>query len=150
MTETVVGIDKKDRYVALEGPSGNVDVLEVGDAVKNFKHIKVGDRVKLQYFEDVAIFIGDVGEQPEADAEVVAASAPKGKKPAGVVSEVVDVSVAIKAIDKAKRTLTVEGPLGNTFAVRVDESVSALDNLKVGNTIHLRYIEALAILVEKP
>ena len=150
ITAKVVGIDKKDRYVELKGPDGNVFVVEVGDAIKNFKNIKVGDNVKLQYFEDVAIFIGRVGEQPEADAETVAASAPKGKKPAGVVAEVVDISAKIKAVDEANRKVTVEGPMGNTFTVKVDESAKSLGELKVGSDVHLRYIEAVAVSVEKP
>ena len=50
ITAKVEAIDKKDRAVALRGPAGNVFVVEVGDEVKNFKQIKVGDQVRVEYY----------------------------------------------------------------------------------------------------
>jgi hypothetical protein len=112
--------------------------------------IKVDDQVKLEYYEAVAIYVGAQGKPPEADVATVAAAAPKGQKPAGASIEVVDVSASIQAIDKTKRTLTLKGPLGNLSSVKVDKSVAAFDQLKVGDSIHIRYTEAVAISVSKP
>lgn len=150
VTGKVVAIDRADRCVAVQGPQGNVLVLEVGKAAKNFNQIKVGDQVKLEYYEAVAIYVGAAGKPPEADVAVVAASAPKGQKPAGEVIEVVDVSAVIQSIDSAKRTLTLKGPQGNVIPLKVDKSVKAFDQLKVGDSVHVRYTEAIAISVSKP
>jgi hypothetical protein len=46
--------------------------------------------------------------------------------------------------------LTVKGPLGNVIPLKVDKSVKAFDPLKVGDSIHVRYTEAVAISVSKP
>lgn len=150
VTGKVVAIDRTDRCVAVQGPEGNVLVLEVGKGAKNFDQIKVGDQVKLEYYEAIAIYVAAAGKPPEADVAVIAASAPKGQKPAGEVIEVVDVSAVIQAIDRAKRTLTLKGPQGNVIPVKVDKSVKAFDQLKVGESIHVRYTEAVAISVSKP
>jgi len=150
VTGKVVAIDRTDRAVAIQGPEGNVLVLEVGKAAKNFNQVKVGDQVKLEYYESVAIYVGASGKPPEGDVAVIAASAPKGQKPAGDVIEVVDVSAVIQAIDPAKRTLTLKGPQGNVIPLKVDKSVKAFDQLKVGDSIHVRYTEAVAISVSKP
>ncbi len=150
VTGKVVAIDRTDRWVAVQGPEGNVLVLEVGKAAKNFNQIKVGDQVKLEYYESVAIYVGAAGKPPEADVAVIAATSPKGQKPAGEVIEVVDVSATIQAIDPAKRTLTLKGPQGNVIPLKVDKSVKAFDQLKVGDSIHVRYTEAVAISVSKP
>jgi len=150
VTGKVVAIDRTDRAVAIQGPEGNVLVLEVGKAAKNFNQVKVGDQVKLEYYESVAIYVGASGKPPEADAAVIAVSAPKGQKPAGDVIEVVDVSAVIQAIDPANRTLTLKGPQGNVIPLKVDKSVKAFDQLKVGDSIHVRYTEAVAISVSKP
>lgn len=150
ITGKVVAIDKTDRSVAIQGPEGNVLVLEAGSRVKNFNQIKVGDQVKLEYYEAVAIYVGAQGKLPEADVATVTATAPKGQKPAGGSIEVVDVSASIQAIDKNKRALTLKGPLGNLTSVKVDKSVAAFDQLKVGDSIHVRYTEAVAISVSKP
>ena len=150
VTGKVVAIDKTDRSVAIQGPDGNVLALEAGSAVKNFNQIKVGDQVKLEYYEAVAIYVGAQGKPPEANVATTTAAAPKGQKPAGASIEVVDVSASIQAIDKTKRTLTLKGPLGNSVSVKVDKSVAAFDELKVGDSIHVRHTEAVAISVTKP
>lgn len=150
VTGKVVALDRTDRSVAVLGPEGNVLVLEGGKAAKNFDQIKVGDQVKLEYYEAVAIYVGAAGKPPEDNVAVIAATAPKGMKPAGEVIEVVDVSATIQAIDTAKRTLTLKGPQGNVIPLKLDKSVKALDQLKVGDSIHVRYTEAVAISVSKP
>jgi hypothetical protein len=66
------------------------------------------------------------------------------------VIEVVDVSAVIQAIEPAKRTLTLKGPQGNVIPLKIDKSVKAFDQLKVGDSIHVRYTEAVAISVSKP
>lgn len=150
ITAEVVAIDKSDRTVALLGPEGNVVVLEVGPAARNFNQVKVGDKVKAEYYESIAIYIGEKGTQPEAEAEIVAARSAKGEKPAAVVLETIDISATVKSINKFKRSLKLEMPNGQVVTRKVDKSVKAFDSLKKGDSIHVRLTEAVAISVEKP
>jgi hypothetical protein len=150
LTAEVVAIDRVDRTLALLGPEGNVVAVEVGHAARNFDQIEIGDQVKVAYYEAVALYIGKHGQKPKDDAGLVVARSKKGEKPAAVVAEAVDVSATIKAIDKKKRTITLKGPDGKKFKTKVDKSVKAFDTLKVGDSIHARYTEAIAITVEKP
>jgi hypothetical protein len=76
------------------------------------------------------------------------ARAPKGAKPGAYTVGAVDVSATVQAINKAKRTVTLKGPDGDEVIVAVDESMKEFDNLRVGDTIHVRYTEAIAISVE--
>lgn len=148
ITVNVVGIDKKDRTLTLRGPQGNVVTVEVTDDVRNFDQIEVGDKVKVTYYEAVAVYFGEHGTQPKADAGAVFARAPKGAKPGAYAVGAVDVSATVQAINKAKRTVTLKGPDGDEVIVAVDESMKEFDNLRVGDTIHVRYTEAIAISVE--
>lgn len=150
LTAEVVAIDKKDRMLALVGPKGNVVALKVGEAAHNFDQVKVGDRVKVKYYEAVALYLGKRGQQPEADAGMVMARAPKGAQPAGIAVGAVDISAKVKGVDKENRLLTLMGPQGNMITTRVDKSVKGFDTLKVGDTIHARHTKAIAISVEKP
>ena len=150
MTATVVGIDRVDRNVTLRGSGGNVVTVEVSHAARNFDQIEIGDQVKVEYYEAVAIYIGKHGQKPDAVAGLVTARAAKGDKPAGVAVEVVDVAATVQAIDKKKRTVTLKGPDGKLVKTKVDKSVKGFDTLKVGDTIHARFTEAIAISVEKP
>jgi hypothetical protein len=150
ITAEVVGIDKADRTILLLGPNDNVVAVEVGKEARNFDQIKVGDEVKIEYYEAVALYLGKPGEQADATAERATARSAKGDKPAGVVVETVDMSATVQDIDKTKRTVTLKGPQGNLITTKVDQSVQAFDSLKVGDTVHARYTEAMAISVETP
>ncbi len=150
VTASVVGIDKADRIVTLVSPHGNVVEIEAGKEVRNFAQIKVGDKVKVTYYESVALYLGMPGSQPEADAAEVVARAAKGDKPGVMVAGAIDVSASVRGIDKKKRELTLEMPNGNVVTHKVDPSVKAFDTLRVGDTIHARLTRALAIAIEAP
>ena len=150
LTAEVVAIDRVDRTLALLGPNGNVVAVEVSHAARNFDQIKIGDQLKVEYYESVALYLGKHGQKPEEDVGLVAARSKKGEKPAAVVAEAVDVSATIKAINKKKRTITLKGPDGKKFTTKVDKSVKVFDTLEVGDSIHARFTEAIAISVEKP
>ena len=69
-----------------------------------------------------------------------------------VTAEVVgiDRSATVQAIDKQKRDVTMELPNGKTVTTKADPAVNAFDTLKVGDSIHAHYTEAVAISVEAP
>ena len=150
VTAEVVAIDRVDRALALQGPDGDVVAVEVGPDVRNFDQIQIGDMVKMTYYESVALWIGKKGQKPKESAGLVAARSAKGDKPAGVVVEAVDVSASVKAIDKKNRTVTLKLPDGKKVTTKVDKSVKAFDTLKVGDSINVRYTEAMAISVQTP
>ncbi len=146
-TAMVVGIDRVDRTLTLLGPDGNVVDLEVSHAARNFDQIEIGDQLTIQDYESVTLYLGKRGQKPEDSAGLVVARSAKGEKPAAVAVETVDVSATVQAIDRTKRTVTLKGPDGTLLTTRVDKSVKAFDTLRVGDSIHARYTEAIAISV---
>lgn len=75
-------------------------------------------------------------------------SASKGAKPGGVVVDVVEWSGTITAVDQAKRVVTVQGPDGRIATVNA-KNARNLDQVKVGDTVKVKYTEELAIFVRK-
>lgn len=150
ITAEVVAIDRTDRTLALLGPEGNVVEVEVGPEARNFDQIEVGDMVKAVYYESVALYLGKKGQKPEVSGGTVAARSAKGDMPAGAIVEAVDISAKVQAIDRNKRTVTLELPDGKKVTTKVDKAVKAFDTLKVGDSIHVRYTKAVAISVERP
>ena len=148
VTAEVVGIDRVDRTLVLLGPEGNVVAVEVGYAARNFDQIEVGDRIKVEYFESVSVYIAMSGDKPEAAAGLVTARSAYGEKPAGIVVETVDVSARVHSIDRSKRTVTLSLHQGGTVTTSVDKSVKIYDKLKKGDLVYVRYTEAIAISVE--
>ena len=150
VTATVLAIDKQDRILTLLGPKKNVVDIEVGEEARNFDQIRVGDQLRIEYYESVALYLGKPGTQPEEDAGLVVARSAKGEKPGGYAVGAVDVSASVVGIDKKKRTLTLKLPEGNVVTTTVDKSVQAFETLKVGDAIHARLTKAIAVSVENP
>jgi len=149
LTADVVGIDKSDRVLKLRGQDGRVVSLEVSQEARNVDQIEIGDKVKVTYHESVALYLGKHGQKPGVSTGTIAARSAKGEKPAVAVVETIDISAKIKAIDKSNRMVTLELPDGSVSKTQVDPSIEAFDTLKVGDLIHARITEAVAISVEK-
>ncbi|HQR54605.1 MAG TPA: hypothetical protein PLW72_01385 [Burkholderiaceae bacterium] len=61
------------------------------------------------------------------------------------VAEAVQITASVEALDKAKRLVTLKGPEGNTFVVQAGPEVKNFDQIKVGDLVVARYIEALTL-----
>lgn len=77
--------------------------------------------------------------------DAVAASAPG----AAGVAQTIDVTATITAIDKASRTVTLKGPKGDEVRVVAGPDVKNFDQLKVGDTVQLKYAESLVLELKK-
>ncbi|HTP73434.1 MAG TPA: hypothetical protein VML58_14540 [Burkholderiaceae bacterium] len=84
-------------------------------------------------------------QQPGAAAAVVAASAP-GK---GTVARSVVITASVEAVDAANRRITLKGPRGNVFELAVDPEVRNLEQVKVGDQLAVRYVQALTLTLKK-
>jgi hypothetical protein len=78
------------------------------------------------------------------------AAAVKASEPGKVsLAEVVQVTATVQAIDKAKRLVTLKGPEGNIFTVQAGPEVRNFDQVKVGDQVVARYVEALTLELRK-
>jgi hypothetical protein len=59
------------------------------------------------------------------------------------------VAATVQAIDKAKRLVTLKGPEGHTFVVQAGPEVRNFDQIKVGDQVVARYVEALTLELKK-
>lgn len=65
------------------------------------------------------------------------------------MAETVSVKATVEAIDKAKRLVTLKGPEGNSFVVQAGPEVKNFDQIKVGDQVVAKYIEALTLELKK-
>ncbi|MDJ0830618.1 MAG: hypothetical protein QNI92_12245 [Desulfobacterales bacterium] len=144
----VVAVDDATRAMTLQGPMGEVMTIIIPPTDPHFDQIEVGDQVKIEYHESVALYIGKPGEAT-ATAGAITGTSPKGTQPKAVVARAVDVSAKVVAIDKPSRGLTLELTDGRQVTTRVDESLPGFETIRVGDTIHARITEAVALSLEK-
>ena len=148
ITATVEAIDYDKRTVALKGPRGNVVELKVGPEVKNFKQVKVGDRVTTKYYQSTAIFVRKPNEPPFAEeASGVQVAAP-GRKPGAVAVDTVEMTARVEDIHYKNRTVTLRGPQQKAATFKVSKDVKRFDQVKKGDEVVIRHTEALAIDVK--
>lgn len=148
VTGTIVAIDKADREVTVQGPQGNIAVVDVDPSVRNFDQLRVGDKVNMAYYKAVALAIGPKGQLPSETTSTRVGRGPAGTKPEGYVVETTDAVATVKAIDRKNRTVTLQGPTGEMSKVKVPQDMQNFNQLKVGDSVNARYTEAMAISVQ--
>ena len=67
----------------------------------------------------------------------------------GATASVVRISASVEAIDPATRTLTLKGPRGNVVDLVVGPEVKRFDQIKVGDSVVVRYVQALGLELKK-
>lgn len=146
----VTKIDTATRTVTLKNNEGETSIV-AGPDVKNFAEIKVGDRFDVVYELAVAIELVKV-KNPGATSEQVTTStvtAPQGDKPGMITTNTVTATANVEAIDTAKNTVSLKGPQGNIFKVKV-KNPDLMKDIAVNDQVKVVYTEAIAAVVSAP
>ena len=150
-TATVVRVDQAKRHLVLKGESGMEFSIQVPESVKRLNEIKPGDKIKVDYYEAVALSLKKGGEGGAAGTERTLTERKAGKLPSGTVAHEQSGTVEVMKVDKDKNQVTVKRPNGNidTIDVKDPDMQAQLSNLKEGDKIQATYTEAAAISVER-
>ena len=151
-TAEVTALEPEQRLVTLRREDGTQFGLMVGDGVRNFDQIKVGDDVKVRYKEVLTALKLPPGEAARPiEGKIAAARAKPGEKPAMGVGIAATVRVKIESIDRERDIVVFSLASGELIARRLKTSQGRefVKNIAVGDTVQLDYMEALALGVEK-
>lgn len=144
---TVQAVDKAKRLVTLQGPEGNVFIVQAGPDVKNFDQIKVGDQVVARYIEALTLTLkkgtGAVRERIEREDAV---AAKPGERPGAAAGRQVTVIADVVGVDAKRQTVRLRGPQRIVdLKVRDPEQFKLI---KVGDQVEATFTEAIALAVE--
>ena len=145
---TVEAIDYKTRKVTLRGPEGNTTSFKVDDSVKNLDQVKVGDQVTVDYYQSLAIQVVKMGTSESGQESVVERAEP-GEKPAIAGAKQTTVMATVEAIDYSAPSITLKDKSGTLTKVKVRHP-ERLKLVKVGDTLKITFLEAVAIAVQPP
>jgi plasmid maintenance system killer protein len=146
----VIKIDAATRTVTLKNKDGETSIV-AGPEVKNFAEIKVGDHFDVVYELAVAIELVKV-KNPGVTGEQVTtttATAPQGDKPGMITTNTVTATANVEAIDAAKNIVSLKGPQGNIFKVKV-QNPDLMKDIAVNDQVKVVYTEAIAAVVSAP
>ena len=143
MTATIEAIDKSARLVMLKGEKGNVVAVQVGEQMKRFNELKVGDKVSATYTESVAVSVRQPGQPAPTSSSAVTTST---GAPGATAAAQDTITVTVVSVDKANQSVSVKRKDGSDVSMRV-ENPKYLEAVKAGDTVDITYTRALLLEV---
>lgn len=147
----VRAIDLATRKITLEDERGNVQSFTVGSQVQRLHEVLPGDYVETAYRATLTAELrpptAEEAATPIAAVEL-GGRAEKPSDPAGTVALGVRVVTTVEAIDLPNMRVTLRGPMGDQVTVRA-RNPENVKKLRIGDTIVITYVEAVAVSLEK-
>lgn len=143
-------VDADKHELTLKSEDGKPFTINVPDSVSRLDNVKPGDKVRVSFYESVAISLAKPGEAPPRGQErTTATERAPGALPGGAVAEQVTTTAKITKVSPSKDEVTIEGPSGKANTIKVDDPQvrSQLSHLKVGDKIQTTYTQAMAASV---
>ena len=147
-TATIQAIDTTTRTLTLRDQSGQEDKYSVSPDVKRFDELKVGDTVKMTYYESIVLQVRKAGEKPGPTSTDAAATAGTGALPSKTTAVQEKMTVTVKAIDPTLPSVTVTTPDGRTVTRKV-ENKKNLEGVNVGDLVDITYTRAVLTSIER-
>ena len=150
MAGTVETIDHTKRVVTIKTTTGEFVTLDVPEGAKRFNVVKVGDKVKATYNNNVTVRLKPPGE-PAVDTTKVAKTGGEGERPGGMATMERTMTATIAAIDKTASSITFVGPNEWKYSRHVVDP-QVFDQVKVGDRVDITWLTdvTVAVLSEAP
>lgn len=140
----ITAINKKTRSVTLKGAEGKEVSFVAGPEIQRFNEAKIGDIVTVTYFEAIALELKKSGSKLRERSEKTEVVRTKPGEQAGATfSHHVKVIANVTAVDNATGKVTLRGP--KRSAELTVKDMEQLKDIKVGDQVEARYVEATAI-----
>jgi hypothetical protein len=142
-------VDLTGRKLTLKRPNGERSEFQVSPEIRNFKQIRPGDRVRLEFSESMTFEARKPTKEEISISEedyAFASRAALGSKPASVVATGGIRIFKVKAINLEDKTLSLENN-HESFTVTAKHPEN-LPLFKVGDPIVVNFSELLALSVE--
>jgi Cu/Ag efflux protein CusF len=144
-TVVVTSIDKANRKLTFKKANGEKETIAVAPDVKAFDHLKVGDKIDVDYMESVALQMLPPGTKPSASER----TARGGDMGMHAGAREVTASAEIISVDAAANKITFKGPRGvRTVEVQDPALQAKLPSLKPGQVVQLTFTEAMAASIQ--
>ena len=145
----VVSIEPEERVVVLKNKEGVLSPVKVGEEIKDFDKIEVGDKVNVEYYEKFEMFLAEPDEKMGVKVDNKMSIAPTIGEITTGKDSYEDISV-IEEIEIDNRIVTLKNAQGELSQFNVEESVEGLDKLRIGDKIKSKYTREVRISLEKP
>lgn len=147
-TATIQAIDSTARRLTLRNDSGEEQLYIAGPEVQRFDQLKVGDKVRMTYYESIVFQLRKPGDKANPKSDEAALTRAKGVLPGATIATQEKRTVTVTAVDPAASSITVRTEDGRTVTRKVDDKKN-LTGVSVGDRVDITYTEALLTGVER-
>lgn len=149
ITATVVKVMPESGMVTLQGNDGQIWTLSVGQDV-DLQNLNSGDKVDVTLFQGQALEVREPTEQDRQNPFVVVdrVQPPEGVNPTAGALRQIRALMTVTNIDRSNSTITVEGPAGNSYVLKVKDD-SLLDRLQSGQQFVVIFTEGIVAEIQK-
>ena len=145
LSARVQAISRKNRILTLKFPDEKVAKIKVANEVRNFDDIGVGDTIKARFKTVVEVFpVNSTGKPLWPEIEEIK-KAPKGTKPGTAILRPYEFQGVVTSLDPATRAIGLKGPAGKRVEVTEKPDLTRFNEIKTGDTVVARFVEATAI-----
>jgi hypothetical protein len=142
----VLGVDPQQNSITLWEDTGEPVVVMVDKSLGEVKKLRLGDKVEITYSRALLLRADKSGPdaiRKRVDSDVTSAASAGSSMSMHRVEAV----ATIASIDRDRRLITLRGP-SRTVMLQAS-SARLLDRLKVGDSVHVDYVEATAIHITR-
>jgi hypothetical protein len=140
---TIETIDKGKRAMNIKTADGGFVAVSVPESVKRFSELKVGDKLKATYNNNVIVRVKPAGEPAVDTADTTSTMG----QTSGQAAMVRRMTASISDIDKSASAITFVGPNGWKYSRRVVDP-AVFDQVKVGDRVDITWNTDLTVSVE--
>jgi hypothetical protein len=145
-TAEVVAVDPAKRTVALRGPEGGEQTLDLPEA-QRLDEVAVGDTVLAEYLQKLTVeLVAGSGASPGRGSLSTREAGPASEPPGGVITETNISMATVSAIDLENGTFKLQWDDGEKeYVARNPEN---LKKAKVGDYVMVTYSTVLALQLQ--
>ena len=137
VTGTVETIDQSKRAMNIKTADGKFVAFNVPDSVQRFNQLKVGDKIKATYNNNVLVRLKPAGEAAVNTSDT-ASTMGKEARPGGTALTQRTMTATVAEIDKGASSMTFVGPNGWKYSRRIVDP-KVFDQVKVGDRVDITW-----------
>lgn len=145
---TIQAIDTATRKITLRNEKGEEDSFVAGPDVQRFNELKVGDRIRMTYYESVVIQVRKPGEASNPAGAQAAVTPSATKLPGGTIAVQERRTVTVRSVDPAANSVVVTTEDGKNIMRKVEDR-AMFERFKPGDRIDITYTLALLTSVTR-
>jgi hypothetical protein len=147
VSATVEAIESSTRLLTVRTSKGELRTIRAPEQSR-LSDIKLGDTVKVTYYDNIMIRVKAQGEA-EIDTREAAVTPASGASQGATLGAQQTITATIDAIDLNVPSISFKGPRGWHYATKVQDK-KALQQVKVGDRVDITWTDAILVSVTPP